>query len=91
MADDESVVYPSNISELNKYYYDNAKLYFTTGFEDITSATEENAHGTVKITFNADGQISHTVYNSVHGQETYTFEAFVPTGGDGTVVPDEDL
>ena len=76
VADDGSVVYPSNISELNKYYYDNANLHFTTGFEDITSATEENAHGTVKITFNANDAISWVAYNSLHGQEVYTITEF---------------
>ena len=91
VGDDGSVIYPWNIGEINKYYADNSNLHLTTGYEDSTSATEANPHGTVKITFNADGQISHTVYNTVHGQETYTFETFVPTSGDGTVVPDEEL
>lgn len=91
LADDDSVVYPSNLSELNAYYHSNAKMYFTTGYEDMTSATEDDRHGTVKINFNEGGMITYEVFGSVHGQtEPYTFEKFVPVTGNGIILPEED-
>lgn len=92
VGDDGSIVYAYNAGELNQYYIGKSDLYFTTGYEDmIDGATADNYHGTVKITFNANGEISYIVYGTVHGKETYTFEAFEGTNASGTITPDTAL
>lgn len=49
----DTKAYPYNIGDMNRYLYENGKaaMYYTYGYGDMTDATEDAPHGTVKLTF----------------------------------------
>lgn len=59
--------YPRNISAMNRYYTDNAEEYYTFGYEDTYAAATGKRHGSVVITFGADG-VSTSVLPSIYGE-----------------------
>lgn len=54
VGDDQSIAFPYNMTEINQYFKDNAKAYYTYGYEDAFAATNEESHGTVKIVFDGN-------------------------------------
>ncbi len=74
IGDDGTDTYPYNIRTCNEYYATKSEVHFTTGYDDKVSADDANAHGTVKITFNANDTISWIAYESLHSQEPESYE-----------------
>ena len=67
LGDDESIVYPHNMTEINKYYIDNAAAYYTYGYEDYVNGvktTAETRHGSVQFIYKEDKSVETVIHDS---------------------------
>ena len=65
--DGESIMIPYNLTEINKYYINNAKAYYTYGYEDYVDGvktTSETRHGSVQFIYKQDGSVETVIHDS---------------------------
>ena len=64
-GDDGSVVYPYNLSDINKYYIQNSNSYYTYGLDEYdmngNELTNVQRHGSVQFIFKADKSVETIV------------------------------
>ena len=67
VGDDDSIMYPYNMSVINQYYIDNANAYYTYGYEDYVDGvktTAETRHGSVQFIYKEDKSVEITIHPS---------------------------
>ena len=67
-GDDNSLVYPYNMSEINQYYIKNSNAYYTYGLDeydlDGNKLNSVERHGTVQLIFQKGSNIQTEIYGS---------------------------